>query len=262
MSARTRQKEKRTRIHTGSSQGNAQGNSRKLSHGPSHLPILQLGVSIWNQWRANEPLTTPNLRNADLRGFHLENVNLCRADLRGADLSSAYLYEADFQAANLRRANLTRAGLIGANLHRANIAGACVQQAYLAQSDLSSANLTNSNLHQADLQSALLTHTALAGAVIAQADLTHTFDLTAAQLIVAKDPHLAEFSNELRVQMGLPIKSFADRTSPSSQTLEKAGGKLEPIEFAARRPNRPVEVFQPARKSTATLPALRRLAIQ
>ena len=259
MSARTRKNAIRTRTNAV----------------PSHLPILQLGVSIWNQWRANEPLVTPNLRNADLSGFHLENINLCRADLRGANLSSAYLYEADFQEANLRQANLTRAGLIGANLHRANMAGACIQQAYLGQSDLSNANLAHTNLNKADLQSALLTHTTFTHANLAEADLSHSFDLSAAQLTSAKDPHLAEFCDELRMQMGLPIK-IPSSAAFSSQTQrdrpsESERSELEPIPFgSSRQPARDqhhtnddaIEVFQPARKATKGLPALRRLALQ
>jgi uncharacterized protein YjbI with pentapeptide repeats len=171
------------------------------THSGKHFAILQLGVSIWNQWRASEPLTVPDLCNADLSGLHLENVNLCRADLRNANLSKAYLFEADFQSADLRKANLTRAGLIGANLHRANLSGATVKQAYLAQSDLSNANLTNTYLQQADFQSALLTEAILKGAHIAEADFTASLDLTQAQIDGTQATHLACFDTALSSQL-------------------------------------------------------------
>lgn len=241
----------------------------------SHIAILQLGVSIWNQWRANEPLTRPNLRNADLSGCHLENVNLCRADLRGANLSSAYLYEADFQAADLRQANLTRAGLIGSNFHRANLAGACLHQAYLSQSDLSNASFVRSNLKSADLQGALLTRTKLANASIEEADLSHSFDLSAAQLASTEDAQLAYFSDTLRIQLGLPPKSLeseilitqepsddAIADSGASDTSETVRQRIEKLNSSPLRSgSRPVEVFQPARKGTASQPALRRLVL-
>ncbi|MFK8182968.1 MAG: pentapeptide repeat-containing protein [Phormidesmis sp.] len=256
MSAQTRKKATRKRQDP---------SKAAFSHfAPSHLAILQLGVSIWNQWRANEPLTAPNLRNADLSGFHLENVNLCRTDLRGANLSSAYLYEADFQEADLRRANLTRAGLIGANLHRANMTEATLQQAYLGQSDLSNANLTSSKLHKADLQSAILTGTQLKHAFLAEADLSDSFDLTAIQLTATEDAHLAYFSNALRIQMGLAPRGTDAEVLPSEREASplarepKWSGSVNTF----RKTSRPVEVFQPTRKPSINQPALRRLAVQ
>ena len=174
-----------------------------------HFAILELGVSIWNQWRASEPLTVPNLQNTDLRGFHLENINFCRADLRNANLSTAYLYEADFQEADLRNANLTRAGLIGANLHRANLSGAIVEQAYLAQSDLSNANFTGAHLQKADFQAALLSEAVFVNARVAEAEFTTSFDLTRAQIACARGTHLACFDAVLSVQLGLPPQGLA-----------------------------------------------------
>jgi hypothetical protein len=180
----------------------------------THFAILQLGVSIWNQWRASEPLIVPNLRNADLSGFHLENVNLCRADLRNANLSKAYLYEADFQSADLRNANLTRAGLIGANLHRANLSGAIIKQAYLAQSDLSNANLTDTHLQKTDLQAALLTQAIFTRAQIAEADFTASLDLTRSQVACAQAVHLACFDPALSAQLSLSDSGFLDTSRP------------------------------------------------
>ncbi|MEL6160143.1 MAG: pentapeptide repeat-containing protein [Cyanobacteria bacterium J06627_32] len=156
-----------------------------------HVAILALGVSIWNRWRASEPLTVPNLQNADLSGLVLENVNLAGANLRGADFSGAYLYDADFQKANLEKADLTRAVLIGANFHGASLVKASLEHAYIAQSDLSNANLTGACLQEADLKMALLTQTLLSNASVAAADMAECIDLTELQLKSACDGHLA-----------------------------------------------------------------------
>ncbi len=216
----------------------------------THFAILQLGVSIWNQWRASEPLTRPNLRNANLSGFHLENINFCRVDLRGANLSSAYLYEADFQEANLRRANFTRAGLIGANLHKAIASGANFQNAYLAQSDLSNANFTKASLQKADLQAALVSDTIFAKANIAETELIGSFDLTKAQLESARNVHLACFDDALRTALNL---------EPNELTANTATDKMNATKPA--NTTKEVGVFQPTHEPTASKPALRKLAV-
>ena len=198
----------------------------------THFAILQLGVSIWNQWRASEPLTRPNLRNANLAGFHLENINLCRADLRQTNLSNAYLYDADFQEADLRGANLARAGLIGANLHKANAAGAVLKQAYLAQSDLSQANFTSARLQKADLQLALLTDTTFDRACLAEAELTGSFDLTKAQLESARGVHLACFDAALKIELGLAPDELANR-----ELADDRLAKEQRYELPSRQPS-------------------------
>ncbi|MEL6469670.1 MAG: pentapeptide repeat-containing protein [Cyanobacteria bacterium J06623_4] len=156
-----------------------------------HVAILALGVSIWNRWRASEPLTVPNLQHADLSGLVLENVNLAGANLQGADLSGAYLYDADLQKANLEKATFTRAVLIGANFHGANLAKAKLEHAYLAQSDLSNANVTDACLQEADLKMAILTQARLSGASVAAADMAECIDLTELQIKSTRDGHLA-----------------------------------------------------------------------
>lgn len=248
---------RRRRLKKGLSKRNAEtsrqasfrANSQALPSASTHFAILQLGVSIWNQWRASEPLTRPNLRNADLSGFHLENINFCRVDLRGANLSSAYLYEADFQEANLRHANFTRAGLIGANLHKAIASGANFQNAYLAQSDLSNANFTKASLQKADLQAALVTHAIFAKANIAETELIGSFDLTRAQLESARNVHLACFDTALRGELNL---------EPNERAASTVADKID-----ATKPSTTegIGIFQPTHEPTASKPALRKLAV-
>lgn len=168
------------------------------------IDILKMGVTIWNEWRSGEPLTKPNLRNADLSELALENVNFTGADLRGANFNNAYLYDADFQGANLKGASLERAVLIGANFHRANLSAASLRRAYLASSDLSNANLTKASLQEADLQLALLTDATLTRAEVKGADMSACYDLTELQLKQSKDGHLACLEAETGSTYELP----------------------------------------------------------
>ncbi len=217
----------------------------------THLAILKLGVSIWNQWRASEPLTSPNLQRADLRGLHLENINLCRANLRGANLRGTYCYDADFQYADLRGASLTRAGLIGANLHKADLTGAVVKQAYLAQSDLSNAKFIRANMQSADFQGALLTQAVLTDAEIAEADFSASFDLTLSQLKVTKDAHLACLSPDLKTQLEMmPVIAKLVVPSPVA-TFTKPVAAISQIDNPAAQ----------ASRSRAAAPAKSALAI-
>jgi len=162
----------------------------------THVDILFLGVPIWNQWRTSEPLTRPNLENADLSGLILENANLSGVNLRGAKLDNAYLYDADFQKANLQNASLNRAVLIGANFYKANLSNATLEHSYLAQSDLSNANLTNACLKSSNLRSALVSQTIFTNACIESADLTDCCKISELQLKASKDGHLAYLSDE------------------------------------------------------------------
>lgn len=244
--------------------------AKKMATG-KHFAILQLGVSIWNQWRAAEPLTVPNLKNADLSDLHLENINLCRANLRGAKLTKAYLYDADFQGADLRDADLTRALLIGANLHKANLSGAILKQAYLAQSDLSNADFTGAQLQRADLKDALLTQADFANARIAEAELSTSFDLTQHQLNSTRDAHLACFDAAVPEGLSLTphaglatnIKASADTaTTVHTVTKLKLPKATKPAtELKAAQEEHPIEVFQPAtREPKLSHQGLRHLA--
>ena len=166
-----------------------------------HFAILQLGVSIWNQWRLDDPHIIPNLQGADLREMRLENINLSGANLRGAQLDSAYLFDADFQRADLRGASLVRTMLGGANLHRAKLSDTRLDHAYLNHCDLSNANLTGACLQQAQLHHALLTEATFVNARLTSAEMADSEDLTARQLQVAKDVHLAFLSEAIKERL-------------------------------------------------------------
>jgi len=92
-----------------------------------HLDILKQGVLEWNNWRAENPESRPDLSAANLRG-----ANMRAAHLNWADLSAAYLRGADFHLANLGRPDLSAANLGGADLSAADLRGAKVSAEQLA----------------------------------------------------------------------------------------------------------------------------------
>jgi hypothetical protein len=124
---------------------------------PEHLELLQQGVGVWNEWRAENPSVHPDLREADLNGANLSGADLREADLSEADLSmgnliAANLSAADLNGANLSGANLGMADLIGAdfagaNLNEANLSGAVLQVATLVNTDLTGADLTGCRIY-------------------------------------------------------------------------------------------------------------------
>src|SRR5215208_5696668 len=149
--------------------------------GPSHLAILKEGVKAWNEWRAQNPLSTPDfteahLQKADLPGVNLQGADLQRADLRGANLQEAdfrraNLQEADLQAAILDGANLQEADLRGANLQEATLQGAILLVAILEGTNLQAAILDGANLQAVDLRRANLQEADLQAAILQGANL-------------------------------------------------------------------------------------------
>jgi hypothetical protein len=94
---------------------------------PKHLKILRQGVDVWNRWREDNRLISPdfyraNLRGAILRGADFDHANLLAANLQSADLCSANLNVTNLCETNLCDADLSRAELGGAELHRTKIA--------------------------------------------------------------------------------------------------------------------------------------------
>src|SRR5215208_5684036 len=124
--------------------------------GPSHLAILKEGVKAWNEWRAQNPLSTPDFTEAHLQKADLPGVNLQGADLQEADLQAAILDGANLQEADLRGANLQEATLQGAILLVAILEGTNLQAAILDGANLQAVDLRRANLQEADLQAAIL----------------------------------------------------------------------------------------------------------
>ena len=141
---------------------------------PYHLEMVKQGADVWNQWRLDSQVSSPELSGADLSevdltayqlaGADLFEANLCRAilseaDLSGGNLSMAYLIEANLFRANLSeasfaRSNMAKANLFGADLTKANLSDANLSGANFTMADLTTTNLTKANLSLANFTTA------------------------------------------------------------------------------------------------------------
>lgn len=146
---------------------------------PQHLAALRRGIAIWNQWREENPDTSPELGGANLRGANLREVNLSRADLSAANLSAA-----DLSGANLIEARLTLADLSKANLRNAALFEAELGKTDLSGADLRGADLSGANLARANLVESVLCGADLGGSTLTLADFSLA-DLTGASLMGA-----------------------------------------------------------------------------
>lgn len=66
-----------------------------------HLKIFRQGVSIWNQWRSENPDLKPDLSHTDLSDIDLSNTSILNTDMSHADLSESNFTDANFFAVNL-----------------------------------------------------------------------------------------------------------------------------------------------------------------
>lgn len=143
---------------------------------PDHLAILQRGVAVWNDWRAENPSVVPDLSLKDIGQCELKGANFRGAILLQTILMEMDLKDIDFSGADLRGANLLGSDLQGSDLHASGLFGAEVSFTMLkgvdiSLSDLTSANFTCANLIGANLRGAILDSTNFTEALLVQADL-------------------------------------------------------------------------------------------
>jgi hypothetical protein len=137
-----------------------------------HLAILEEGLGVWNQWRAEHPRVIPDLSDAQLSDPQIERLNkfcFTKANLRGALLMGTDLWEADLRFADMRGAHFRKASLNSADLREANLTDANLLGVTLRSTDLSGANLT-----RAVLQAAILHNTKVLGADFTRASMFFT----------------------------------------------------------------------------------------
>lgn len=128
----------------------------------SHISILRNGVTVWNQWRQENPSVKPDLTGADLSRVTntvVKYANLARVDLSNANLDYAYLKGTDLRGATLHgtqchnatliEAKLTEASLIGARLSRANF-----YRAVCTNTDFSDALLGGASFVETEIEGA------------------------------------------------------------------------------------------------------------
>lgn len=162
----------------------------------AHLAILRDALdkhdmSIWNQWRENNPNIIPDLTDADLieadlrlaklHGVILKDALLLKANLRNVDLFGSDLRGADFDEADLSAATLNKADMSDAILNRANLTYTDLHGTCLIGADISDTNLTDAEMYDVDLTGADLTDSNLTNTRMCRANLTGA-DLTWAKL--------------------------------------------------------------------------------
>ena len=170
------------------------------------LKILDQGVTVWNEWRLENPNVFVDLRDADLRDRKLSGVNFDWADLRfshldNVDLSCAGLTRADVSVATMTPKTV----LSGAFLNRAHISPGNLSGVALDGADLTEANLSSAVLVCADLRGAKLIEACLSLSNLQEADLRE------ANLMFAKLDRASLLDTDFtRAQMGGTVFGVSD----------------------------------------------------
>jgi Pentapeptide repeats (8 copies) len=138
-----------------------------LSAITDHIEALRHGPRSWNEWRAQNPSTTPNLN-----GIVLSPAERQMGPISGGPIN--------FSFAQLRHASLRFATLLGANLEMADLTGADLSDARLDGANLSGADLCDARLERVDLAGAKLS-----GTNLARANLKDARNLTQGQIYEA-----------------------------------------------------------------------------
>ena len=139
--------------------------------------LLLEGKDAWNNKRVANPSWFPDLRQANISKFLMNNMHLTdagRPDLRSynfenADFSGSTLDGADLSGAHASCARLVKTKLIGAELIRTKFS-----KAKLVKSDLTCAKCVLTDFSGADLTESILTDTLLKDAELGRANLTGT----------------------------------------------------------------------------------------
>lgn len=140
-----------------------------------HKSIADQGVTVWNDWRKNNPGLIPDLHGIDLSGQNWSNADFSRTDFVGANLENINLEcailtgaldnygvqmgRSYFDGANLKNANMNYSDLRRANFIDADLSGATLIDANLSESNLTNAKFIGSNLTGANLNKAQLIKT-------------------------------------------------------------------------------------------------------
>jgi uncharacterized protein YjbI with pentapeptide repeats len=120
---------------------------------PEHLKILKQGVAAWNRWRKKDN-AVPDLSDANLLDFELEEINFEGTRLLGVMFHAAKLKRASFVGAKLvgssfAAANLSNADFSHAQLDYVSFLAAYMVSAKFFKSKLGYTSFANTNLQDA-----------------------------------------------------------------------------------------------------------------
>ncbi|TAH42530.1 MAG: hypothetical protein EYC67_15795 [Betaproteobacteria bacterium] len=183
-----------------------------------HLAHFYEDGEAWNDWRSRCPALTPDLRGANLIGYHI-----LQEDLTGARLARAHLSRIDSYEALLAGADLTAARLVDARLMAARLDGVMLREADLSGADLSGADLTQACLSGANLRGTNLTDADLSDAMLTYAQMVET---------VVDGARLAGASVYGVAAWGLDLSKVRDQTSLHITPEGRAGLTVDNLELA------------------------------
>lgn len=151
-----------------------------------------------------------NLVNCFLARTNLNYVNLKGSNLNSANFSSSSLIETNLENTRLNQTNFENSNLNQAILKGAYASGANFKDAFLIKAQFENAFLIKTNFKNAFLMEANLSGSYLMGAdfenaSLYKADLRGAKGLTLEQLTKAKTLYLAQFDDEILVQVKTSI---------------------------------------------------------
>jgi BTB/POZ domain-containing protein KCTD9 len=141
-------------------------------------------------------LPRTNLNYVNLAGSNLNSANVCQSSLIEANLENARLNQTNFENSNLNQANLKSAYASGANFKDAFLIKSQFENAFLIKASFSNAFLMEANLRNCYVMGADFENASLY-----KADLRGAKGLTVDQLSKVKTLYLAQFDDDILVQI-------------------------------------------------------------
>jgi hypothetical protein len=113
---------------------------------PEHLKILRQGITVWNQWRKNNPSIKPDLSEIDFQKRNFAKANFSHANCYQSDFREANLAGASFEYANLPETIFSRANLSRADFFSATFVAAALDEANFEKVRMGSVVFAETNL--------------------------------------------------------------------------------------------------------------------
>lgn len=186
----------------------------------NHLHWLKRDVDGWKEMRANldgADISNTDLRFANLKYAHLDDVDFCQSNLKGADLRIASLHHAYFGYANLCEANLNGADIVNGNFYYADFSDASLIGTCLVGSVLTNADFEYANLICADLRNCNLCHANFRCCNLWKANLVGAKDVPYIPLRCPSDGVFIGWKRVKDVLIKLEIPADAKRSSATTR---------------------------------------------
>jgi len=203
----------------------------------AHITALRTSAQSWNEWRQEEHIRRPDLRNARLvqmdlssydlhdallDGAHIHECSLYRANCRGlslcdAELERVYANSSAFQNARLAGTSLSDvdfsfAMLDSVSFQRSFLEAVVFRQTSLINADFTEATIDSSHFDSATLEDATFTNARLSGAAFSHLSLRDVHGLSSIRFASPSSIGVDTFF----ISGGLPPNFLAGCGSPQS----------------------------------------------